>query len=94
MLKGFAEKLKTLREDNGFTQSELARKLQVSRACVSSWEMELTNPSTDNVLEIAKLFNVSTDYLMGMDAYSSISVNGLVVSDVSTVYNIVNRLRK
>ena len=92
MIKGLALKIKTLREDNNMTQTELARKLNVSRACVSSWEIELSNPSTESIVDLANLFNVSSDYLLGINHNSCIDIAGLSNQDVSMLYNLAKRL--
>ena len=66
MREGFmiADKIKLLRELSGLTQAELARKLGVTRSGVNAWEMGITTPSTQYIVEISLLFKVSTDYLL------------------------------
>lgn len=63
-LGGVGGRLQTLREANGLYQEELAKKLNVSRACVSSWERNRTEPSLNQICDIAKLFNVNVGYLV------------------------------
>lgn len=72
-----ADKIRHIREQAGITQAELARKLGLTRSSVNSWEMGLSVPSTQYVIELAKLFDVSTDYLLGMEQGATISVEGL-----------------
>ena len=62
-----AEKILTLRKQKGFSQEELAEKLNVSRQAVSRWEMGTALPDAANILQISKLFEVSTDYLLNED---------------------------
>ena len=57
------EKLSLLRKQRGMTQMELAEELDVSRQAVSRWEQGLSNPSTDNLVSIGKLFDVPVDVL-------------------------------
>lgn len=66
----FAEKLLQLRKKEGYSQEELANKLDVSRQAVSRWEMGTAVPDSSNLLQISKLFSVSTDYLLN-DEYAS-----------------------
>lgn len=66
----FAEKLLQLRKKEGYSQDELANKLDVSRQAVSHWEMGTAVPDSINLLYISKIFQVSTDYLLN-DAYES-----------------------
>ena len=65
-----SDKIVELRKKNGFSQEDLADKLQVSRQAVSRWEQETADPSSSNILELSKLFNVKTDYLLNDDYYS------------------------
>lgn len=64
-MKIFAEKLRELRKENEWTQKELAEKLQTTRASIASWETNRAEPSLSDLCRIAKLFNESTDYLLG-----------------------------
>ena len=65
-MHGFSDRIKKLREQMGYTQSELAKKLYLTRASVNSWEMGLSAPSTSTIVELSRLFHVSTDYLLGL----------------------------
>ncbi len=56
------ERIKKLRKSKGVTQRELAQRLGISEQAVSKWEKNLSNPSTKNLLQIAKIFNVSITY--------------------------------
>ena len=60
----FGEKLLQLRRDGKLSQEDLAEKLGVSRQAVSRWENEGVLPDCGNLLEISRLFGVSTDYLL------------------------------
>ncbi|MEG0076391.1 MAG: helix-turn-helix transcriptional regulator [Anaerorhabdus sp.] len=60
----FNEKLLKLRKEKGYSQEELAQMLGVSRQAISKWEVSDSYPEIENVLEISKLFQVSTDYLL------------------------------
>jgi len=94
MDNNISEKIKQLRLSANMTQSELARKLYVTRACVNLWEQGLSKPSTDGIVELARLFHVSTDYLLGMKTNTTIDVQGLNPSDMFIIQTMVNRLKK
>ncbi len=66
----FADKILQLRKKNGMSQEDLAEKLRVSRQAISRWEMGTAQPDALNVLQISKLFGVTTDYLLH-DEYES-----------------------
>lgn len=55
------------REASGLTQKYVALTLGVKGPSVSNWESGKTTPTTDNVAALAKLYNVSVDYLLGRD---------------------------
>lgn len=66
----FADKLLNLRNQYGYSQVELAEKLNVSRQAISKWELGITLPDTDKIIAISECFNVSTDYLLKDNSYS------------------------
>ena len=84
-----AERIKFLREKLELTQAEIARRLGISRAGVNAWEMGLSVPSTQYVVELAKIFGVSTDYLLGMGKTAMVSVEGLSEKQVAAVVNVI-----
>lgn len=62
-----SDKIVGLRKSNGMSQEELSEKLNVSRQAISRWEMGSELPNTLNILQISKLFGVTTDYLLNDD---------------------------
>ena len=62
-----AEKILTLRKKNGWSQEEHADKLLVSRQSISKWESSASIPDISKILDMAKLFGVTTDYLLKDD---------------------------
>lgn len=59
-----ANRLLQLRKERGLSQEELADQLGISRQAVSKWERAEASPDTDNLICLAKLYNVSLDYLL------------------------------
>ena len=59
-----AEKIAMLRRKNGWSQEELAHRLNVSRQSVSKWESAASVPDLDKILLLSQIFDVSTDYLL------------------------------
>ena len=60
----FADKLIDLRKKSGWSQEELAEKLNVSRQAVSKWESAQSVPDMSRIIQMSELFGVSTDYLL------------------------------
>ena len=88
-----ADRIKTLREDQGMTQAELSRQLGITRASVNAWEMGISVPSTQYVVALAGIFRVSTDYLLCVDASSTVNVDGLTEDDTRLVHLLVHHLQ-
>lgn len=62
----FADNLKSLRKDRDLSQEEFAEIIGVTRQSVSKWELGEGYPDVEKLLIIAKSFNVSLDWLMGL----------------------------
>ncbi|HOO27004.1 MAG TPA: helix-turn-helix transcriptional regulator [Lachnospiraceae bacterium] len=62
-----AEKILALRKSNSWSQEELAEKMNVSRQSISKWESAAAIPDINRIPELAKLFGVTTDYLLKDD---------------------------
>ena len=74
--------------------SKLAKRLGITRSSVNAWEMGISVPSTQYVVEVAGLFGVSTDYLLGVESSVSISAVGLTEEDIRLVHAMVAHLRE
>lgn len=61
----FAERLRELRRRDGMTQDDLAKRLGVVKSTVSQWESGYRVPSEDILRQLAQIFDVSVDYLIG-----------------------------
>ncbi|MBQ8394695.1 MAG: helix-turn-helix transcriptional regulator [Clostridia bacterium] len=65
-METFCQRIKELRLECGFTQKELAEKLSTTNSAVCDWEKGRTEPDLEMLTQIATLFQVSTDYLLGL----------------------------
>lgn len=84
-----SDKIKELREQAGYSQSQLAKKLDVTRSSVNAWEMGLSTPTTQYVVALAKLFHVSSDYILGIEANRSVSLRGYNEDEIALVMNLL-----
>lgn len=89
-----AERIKALREARGWTQAELARRMNITRNGVNSWEQGLSMPSPSCLVDLAKVFSVSTDYLLGVERLETVNVTGLNEKDVAMLAQLADRLRE
>ena len=66
-MKIMAERIKTLRLEKGIGQNQLAEGIQVSNASISYWENAKQEPSAQAVYKLAQYFDVTADYLLGIE---------------------------
>ena len=88
-----AERIKFLREQKEYTQTELAKRLGITRSGVNAWEMGISVPSTQYIVELSGIFSVSTDYLLGVEKTSTIDVSGLTETDIEMIYKLADYLK-
>ncbi len=72
-----SKRIHELRLAMGWSQVELAKRLQISKQTVSNWENDNIQPSVDMLVRLARTFSVTTDYLLGLEDAQRISVEGL-----------------
>ena len=84
-----SERIRELREKAGYSQAQLAKKLDVTRSSVNAWEMGLSAPTTPYVVAMAKLFHVSADYLLGIEPVLSLSLDGFSEEEIALVYQLL-----
>lgn len=65
-METFCKRIKELREGEGLTQKALAEKLNTTNSTVCDWEKGRTQPDLEMLAKLARLFEVSTDYLVGI----------------------------
>ena len=66
-MKIFAQRLRELHQDKHLSMKQLAKELNTTDAAISNWENEINEPKISYLVSIAKFFNVSTDYLLGLE---------------------------
>ena len=89
-----ADRIKFLRDQQKMTQTELSKKLGITRSSVNAWEIGISVPSTQYIVELAEIFHVSTDYLLGVNSTAVIPVAGLAEEDLQIIYQLIDYLRK
>ncbi|MBQ9118607.1 MAG: helix-turn-helix transcriptional regulator [Lachnospiraceae bacterium] len=90
----FGNTLKTLRLRDAMTQATLAQKLGVTKSVISAYENGLRLPSYDILIHIAKLFNVSTDYLLGIERKQDIDLSGLSEEEISALLSLIKAMKR
>ena len=77
MLHSLNENIKRMRIARGMSQVEFAKRIGVTKQCVSNWENDNVIPSIEMLIKIADIFNVRTDLLLGRESEEFIDVSGL-----------------
>lgn len=85
-----SKRIYELRLSFGWTQVQLAQKLNITKQTVSNWENDNIQPSIDMLIKLSTIFNVSTDYLLGLTPTNSINVDGLPTDFVSHIVQIID----
>ena len=89
-----SKRIHELRTALGWSQVELAKRLQISKQTVSNWENDNIQPSVDMLIRIARLFGVTTDYLLGLEDAPRLDVTGLSPAAVGHLILLIDDLRK
>jgi transcriptional regulator with XRE-family HTH domain len=94
----FGKRLKTLRIESGLTQQQVADRIWVNKASISSYELSTRLPSYEVLIKLSKLFNVSTDYLLGIEnkvkANSIMDVSGLTEKQIVLLQKLIDELKQ
>ena len=89
-----ADRIKQLRISSNMTQTDLARKLNITRSSVNAWEMGISTPSTTYIVELSQLFKVSTDYLLGLSNNITLDVSMLHDREIQMLYELVQYFKE
>ena len=90
----FGNTLKALRLRETMTQAQLAQKLGVTKSVISAYETGLRLPSYDVLIHISKIYNVSTDYLLGIERKQNVDLSGLTQEEVEALLNLIKAMKQ
>ena len=85
--------LRQLMSANSWSQVELANRLNIAKQTVSNWENDNIQPSNEMLIRLCRLFNVTTDYLLGLERLTTVDVTGLADRDVAVLAELAERLK-
>ena len=88
------ERLKSLRIERNYTQKQIANRIGLAISAVSAYELGTRYPSYDILLKLSRIYNVSTDYLIGKDCSRTLDVSGLSEEQINVVTQVIDALRK
>ena len=84
------QRIYELRISRGWNQVQLAKQLNITKQTVSNWENENIQPSVEMLVRIAKLFGVSSDYLLGLNETAYINADGLPIHFIAHLTQIID----
>lgn len=87
-------RIKELRVARNLSQVQMAKLLGVTKQSISNWENNNIQPSVDMLVSIARLFSVSTDYLLCLDDRQMLDVSGLSPEYVAHIQQVVDDMRR
>ena len=90
----FGNRLKTLRIRENMTQQQLANKLGLTKSVISAYETDLRLPSYDVLIHIAKIFNVTSDFLLGLEQKQEIDLSGLTKDEIEALLNLMKAMKR
>ena len=67
MKDNFQTRLRELRIENNLSQMKLAEQIGVTQKAIDFWEKGINEPKASYIIELAKFFGVTTDYLLGIE---------------------------
>lgn len=82
-------RVKELRNQKNLTQEQLANRLSVTKSVISAYENGFRFPSLDVLIQLAYIFNVSTDYLLGVNKKRVLDVSKLSLSQVEIINKLI-----
>ena len=77
----------------GWSQVELSKQLKVTKQTVSNWENENIQPSIEMLIRLASLFNVTIDYLLGLENIPRLRLEGLKEQEIAHISLLIEDLR-
>ena len=100
MKNTFAANVKNLRKEIGLTQTELSEKIFVNKSMISAYEKGKRMPSLDVLIQLSSIFNVSIDYLLGIqrestdDKKTTIDISGLNNKQRKIIKELIDTFRE
>lgn len=90
MIVLIGDTIRSLREQAGYSQAGLAKKLGVTRSSVNAWESGLSAPTAVYIIELSKLFHVSSDFILGLDNTMQLNLSEFSEEEVRILYSLIN----
>lgn len=90
----FGVRLRQLRENRKMTQKDLAKAIDVCKNTISRYESNYQNPTMDKIQALARLFNVTADYIVGFEHAPTIQVHDLTEEQRKALDDFIEKIIK
>jgi transcriptional regulator with XRE-family HTH domain len=90
----FGVRLKALRKDKNMTQVELARRLGLTKGSISGYEKASKLPSVEVLVQLCQIFEVSSDYLLGLTETFTVEMGGLTDEQTQSFLHLISIVEK
>ena len=90
----FGNTLKALRIQHHMTQDQLAQKLYLTKSVISAYETGIRMPSYDVLINVSRIFKVSTDFLLGLEQKKEIDLSGLTDAEIDALMNLIKAMKQ
>lgn len=87
------DRIAAFRNNLGITQAELAKKLNISRSAVNSWEMGTSTPQLKHVIEMAEIFHTTLDGMVTSSERVTVDITDLDTKEQQIIFNMVDCLK-
>ncbi|MCQ2498680.1 MAG: helix-turn-helix transcriptional regulator [Lachnospiraceae bacterium] len=95
-IEGLPDRLRTSRNNLGLSQREIAKRIGISYTTIGAYELGTRIPSPQILCKLALIYNVTTDYLLGLErpATNFLNINGLTKEEIDTLKDLIVIIKK
>lgn len=94
MIFDFGYRLRELRKCKNLTQTQAAKRLELSKTTISGYENNIKTPSLDTLTKMAVFYGVSADYILGLESRRMLPIDGLTASQEEILKKLLSEFKK
>lgn len=94
MIFDFGYRLRELRESKSLTQTQVAKRLSLSKTTISGYENNIKTPSLEVLVKLSILYGVSSDYILGLENRKMLQIDGLTVNQENIIKSMVKEFKE
>ena len=94
MIFDFGYRLRELRKSKNLTQTQVAKRLNLSKTTISGYENNIKTPSLDVLVKLSILYDVSSDYILGLENRRMLLLDGITKNQVKILETLVKEFKE